>query len=1237
MIPIASAETAKLATVLRPFAPRATITRTAGLLTAPNLQANTVRLELLVHLAVAHCAGKQKPREADLARWLNRYLGQTQSAMFEDPVEDVFITNVATLEGNRRIFESIWEANDYFLQVVLDILSTDTVPRECRELLKPAYALLRLSDCLAERLGLNRWLIEPSTSKGFVPITRATRVGDRARAVTFTNDDLKRNGTTRDALSPFVLRNEDKERLISESTGDSSLDRRPLVDLGDVLVVALPHAVSPAIRRFVLSGLRQIGYLRAFESKLASHQASQVEHTGLWELKRQTTSFHPPEPKIKLQLSLHSWLLKYDINKYIHIVLLHDRLDQIEKEGMSSVMKYPDAVKSSLQEYLKEVAIYCKDLPDCSEGMTLLILGGLGRGFVMGFKEWPDGWCFSFISLPDLLMVASEIDQPIKRYMKCIKQKVWVEGQGVNFMNINGDFNFYSYWRRFNYRLIPQDTPIAIGTMIVVANDFLIRTRQEIRNLIDVHVLQMTSGVFVQVMRFGSDAYFKSLQSRPIYASLGHLRSGLLAAAVETPRGPSWLLIESNKGDKSIRRVLYEIWSGFLGLYDRLVAEVEALTVHTSPGAIELRLNFEGAEIPKDYVPLEGCNAIAEPELLVYLDRREAEVKFPPDFFLYFQSAENIGEKYALRAIAQCLLRLHESDATLEDSLTERLLDKVIGDKGIRVLHLFNTYYPVEHLLARQEQETVFLAREDFAFATLMLSDGCVPAGTGSVLDTKFTCNDFLHKIVSKVWLQLRDLLRQFDRTSVVKQVLAVHEAVINDRDRWRRTAQAVIALHGPFEDIFAVARDRDIDRNQIAVSARTTLEMAICECPTVGGRELSRWELDELLARALLLIETATDSDAMNGGLIEPITKLHANGEYTVDRSFYETIIHPFVANYFREEFERAAGDYSKFYRREKTTIRLRADEIFKADFINAFNTEFGLTPDEALDGFAELMEFALECDSVVIETSLGRLTERLTHGRGLSPRSCRAFLQTFGLFHRPAWDQPPVGFSNKDLSPWRFRRRLSSTVRPLLVFGEQEDDKILYGAGALESGFRYLIDRTENGQLPSAFFATSEMRKYIGAVNNERGHDFARSVAAAIRAEGWQVRSEVQMTELGASSELGDIDVLAWKTSGELLLIECKRLQLARTVAEIAEICRRFRGEAKDELHKHVRRGEWVIQHVSSLDRIVGFTPERNNIDSWLITNTHVPIMYLTGLPVAAEKIGPLTRLVRTIVPTR
>ena len=114
--------------------------------------------------------------------------------------------------------------------------------------------------------------------------------------------------------------------------------------------------------------------------------------------------------------------------------------------------------------------------------------------------------------------------------------------------------------------------------------------------------------------------------------------------------------------------------------------------------------------------------------------------------------------------------------------------------------------------------------------------------------------------------------------------------------------------------------------------------------------------------------------------------------------------------------------------------------------------------------------------------------------------------------------------------------------------------------------------------------------------------------------------------MTQLGAPAELGDIDVLAWKSTGEALIIECKRLQFARTLAEIAEICRRFRGEAKDELYKHIQRINWIKENPEKLQRVTGYEPNPKRIDDRLVTNTHVPMTYLKSLPISTDKIGPL-----------
>jgi hypothetical protein len=163
LIPIGSRETDALAEALEVYDLRGTVSRAAALLTIPHFQANALRLELLVHLGMAKCGGRRKASTRILEKWLNDDLGQPAIAMLEDPAEDVFVTNVQTSEGNRRVFEGLWESSDYYLQVALDTLSSPQAPPECRDLLTPALALLRVSEVVADRLGLDRWSYRESS------------------------------------------------------------------------------------------------------------------------------------------------------------------------------------------------------------------------------------------------------------------------------------------------------------------------------------------------------------------------------------------------------------------------------------------------------------------------------------------------------------------------------------------------------------------------------------------------------------------------------------------------------------------------------------------------------------------------------------------------------------------------------------------------------------------------------------------------------------------------------------------------------------------------------------------------------------------------------------------------------------------------------------------------------------------------------------------------------------------
>lgn len=1226
MFSLKSPELNRIGSFLAKYDLKSAISNLSGLLTVPSLHANTLRLEVLVHLAVANSKGDRKPGEREIDHWLNRYLGKTQIAALEDPTEDVFLTNVETSEGNRRIFEGTWESNDYNAQIVLDILGDDGSPKACRDMLTCVLALLRLSDRVADRLELRRWHRSDSTPKGVVRLSPTLDLADRARAVAFTSSEIEAMGINREHLDAFVFCLDDRKDILAQSVLQSSLVARPLIDFGDQIILALPAAVSPAIRCFVLSELSRTGYLNAFSTALRKLQMRHVEKEGLRDLRRFTEFLEPPRPDGAVP-SLSAWLLKYDVNKYIHVILFHDDLELLRSQGLSTFMQCPDDLSAGLSDYFHKVRQYCIAQPDFGDGFTLVILGGLGRGFVMELDALPDDWHRSIIRVSDLLMLAAEQDQSISRYLKFIKQKTCIEQQGVHIPDVNGDYNHYCYWRRENFQLVPREMPIAPGSMLVIGTDMVLPIRENVRKLVDQHMIVGVDGLYSSTMRFGTSAYFKSVQNRPIFASLSHLGDGELAGAVETPRGPSWLIVKPQYADPRVKRLAYEIWSGFLPLYERLVTEIESQFQEGRSGAIQVSLDLSEVVVPDEYV--SSRQHPASDDLAVSMDPNfcAATVVLPREFLGRFQRPDNSGERYLLAGIAKAYFGAYRgTDDEIESEVLSNILNTVIGDSGMRVLHVFHTYYPIERLLMRQDREPIFLAKEDIEYSKIRLSEGCTSASPDSSIESRSQCNKFLHEVVEKIWCQLQALLNKIDRTSAIRELIAVHEAIIQDRDHWERTAKAVLSLYKDKDDVFLVARDRESDRAIVGLAARAILEMAICECPAAGGKSLSRWQLDELLAKATLLIEVATDSDAVNYELVEPKIEIFPNGYYGIEHGFLTTVVRPFLTAYSRESFQDAAESYSKYYRQEPPSERRQAAEVFTADFNIAFQVEFGLTPDEAVDGFAELMDLAVEQDNAVVETSLGSLKARLNTSRGLSLNACDAFIRTFAIFHRSRWDTPPTGYAQKDLYPWRFRRRLSATAKPLFAFGDGEDDKVIFGAGSLKVGFGYLLERSERGHLPQEYFASAQMRQYIGAVSNERGHEFARSIGNKLDQEGWEVKVEVEMTELGGTAELGDIDVLAWKPGREVLLIECKRLQLARTIAEIAEICARFRGDAKDELDRHIQRVKWIKANPAGLQKIVGFTPNASQLQDRLVTNVQVPMIYLTSLPMDAAKIGPL-----------
>ncbi|XKE44909.1 hypothetical protein LG302_16250 [Halomonas organivorans] len=160
-------------------------------------------------------------------------------------------------------------------------------------------------------------------------------------------------------------------------------------------------------------------------------------------------------------------------------------------------------------------------------------------------------------------------------------------------------------------------------------------------------------------------------------------------------------------------------------------------------------------------------------------------------------------------------------------------------------------------------------------------------------------------------------------------------------------------------------------------------------------------------------------------------------------------------------------------------------------------------------------------------------------------------------------------------------------------------------------------MFDGAYFGKLEQDFFQTSEMRNDWWGTANE-GHQFATSVEEDLSKNGWSVEGNVPLTKIlnkKLDMDYGDVDVLAWREDrSEVLIIECKNLQLARNYSEIAAMLSEYQGKTekgkRDKLKRHLDRVDLLSKNKKELSNYV----KKRDVEiiSSLCCNSAVPMQY-------------------------
>lgn len=1173
-------------TVQHPLRTAATI---AGLLVEPKYQANCLRLETLVHLALMNGEGGSSLRARDLRSWFD-VLGASPIGMMEDPAEDVFIGHVHDRCGNYRTFEGIWEKGDFSLQRFLDVL--DAAPSDVNpsKIVSSVRALLLLSDAVATRRGLPRYTVGETSRRHNLDALSDERLGRLRAAVRFTPTELASLGIDRKALSSFVFDFRERERLALQEIGDTDLERRPLVLGGQDILVLLPTAISAAIRRYVIEWIVEAGLNARFEAAMA-----RVYQNLMWTmpilggptkvplLMRQVAGYRLAEASHEI-----------DTGRRLHLVFVVEGLEGFSNRHLNGIHPNTSGISAAIIQRVEKFRADAIASTDRRSGLSLIVYCGYGRRTLIKLPQAVPNWRVEHINVGDLETLSWTPGFSPLKFWKMLDARDALAERGIEIMNPNGLLNLYAWWKASDYRYLPTSVDQEeIPNLLVIPTDGLCAIRIDVRRRSDDWRVARVNGEMVPVRRDSRTPLLIEEGIKPLYASSIDLLHGRLIGVYVGANRPWWVEFELSVGMP--QDLAYQIWDALRNWTACAAPILEKRWTKLPRGPLDLHIRFTRFELPHSVEPISEVDLDALIEVRVEPTRRSVLVELAPEFLRGFATPSNVAERALVRSIVQgYAMMAAESPSNAE---LAAVVQQIVPNEYARHVHIMFGRGYRDFMRERLPDHPLLLEEEDDAGAKFGLAWLVRQPEDGREIHGVGACREFLLALVEEIWQRQRSRLAYLDRTTVLRHSLLNIEAIAADEEHWDRSSRALLALHAGAEGVAKATAERAFKRHGANLAARLIIEMAQCESPLVNGFPPGELDIAPLMADALLLHQLGGFADAIANGTLAPSIRIASSGDVLVEPELSRLIMEPLGRRFEGDRLLRAVARYESYF--EMPSYTPTVEGVLPSELVTAFKNEFDFGIDEVRRFCDILEEEGRTRNEAIYIVRKDDLFGIVTSAHDLPEEVARAIIGRQTLQPRPSWATTPAGFKDRDWWPWRFRRRLSVLARPLLQIDTGPDSQFVVSPGLVRTSMMYLLSGCLEASFDEQFFVSRDMQRWIGSERDRRGHAFNETVRDRLHGVGLVALANVKLTQIlnaKLDRNYGDVDVLAWRPGAtELYIIECKDFEHARSYGEAAGYLARFKGDTddrgrRDELRKMLDRCELIRLHCERAARFTG-----------------------------------------------
>lgn len=1172
-----------------------TVSVFSSFLLNPSYQSSQYRLEKAISICLSFCKGDKEP---DLS--LVKFIFEKSYELFgsmEDPAEDVFISTV-WFEGNQyKVSKGLWEGGIYQTQIFLDFISSAQNNEKNIFIKNRLRAILKASDLILTKIGISINEIGaeyPITDINYDEIPDLRELIDKVKLPHFDES----------LFLPCIDINNLSE-LYKQEFGESDLEEAPFVTDGDSCSLILPSSILVCIKRQIINFVRKNYSNEMLDALFFIYQAKKINETNLL---RKLVNIPIEFSRIK---GIDGWryydnIIEFDKGYFFHFIFLGESLSSLGSDWFNGFTK-PDNKLSKYIDYLiSEAKFSAIEKKGGRKGCTILVPCGYGKGLVLnlGFKS-DNQWMLEIINSHDLDTISNDTDCNPHRIWRIVESLEQLATMGVRLMNPNGFLNLYAYAKENNYCIVPHQSfqesdSTPYGITIFMSSNYQIKLRQQV--IKDSEKLQEYHHKIgaVKVVRGFTDSLFINNDKYNIYYPETVDRDIFQCIYVSSDF-KIWIEQRIIKDfDFSIQ---YQCFEAALSWMEKIIIVVNSagLLIPDNLKIWNLSFNF-----PKDFNEIRDCPK-PEEVLSCFSNKFVSPVlysTFGTEFIDGLRQEDNFSEQALILSFISYICDFNGISDYRE------ILNKIIESPFARHIHLF-VAKKYREIFISDKQEPIHIEQTDGNNIKLNLGWSCRDRSQGNLIEGKNDCKHYLNDLVGRIWETIKKKLQVLDRESLIYDLLVNMEISDHQKERWKRTFKANLALQQDTADLYSVVNNKILLFNGASLSSRLVIEMAICECPLNGGREAGILDIQELMCLASLMHHLGGLSEAINYDAIDPKLVISTFGDVMFNQDFNNTVLESYAYKINESALSVSVNKYAEHLTESKPVETVNG--LFKENFTKAWVDEFGFTIDDARSVIDTLEDYGRKQSKLIYRVSyediLGMFdAEKL--------EVVKRVIEELVIYPRASWTTIPSPFKKVDWQPWRFRRRFSLIMRPFVQF---DDTNFLISPQHIRNAFIYLARSCHDATLDENHFSSKLMKKWVGDARKTNGLAFNTDVANKLQELGWTVREEIKLTEIlnKKLEDWGDVDVLAWNNKLKIVaVIECKDLDFAKTEGEIARQLYDFKGQQdekgkKDRLLKHVCRLDVLSNDIDTLAKFTEMNSEFT-LKGYVVFSNTVPMVF-------------------------